>query len=120
MTQARSTSTELMFKSSSSGNREGADVASWGHSFRGVFGRAESQTRIVRNGDDQASGDCLQLRLLSSAAVVGGRRVTADGHASALSVFGPVEVIGTPSSCFFVPVIDHDPVGFDPILDAED
>src|SRR6202035_2434225 len=55
----------------------------------------------------------------SDAAVVCRSRVIADGHASALSIFVPVEVVGA-FRVLFLPVIYHHPIRLDAAVGADD
>jgi hypothetical protein len=88
------------------------------------FGCAQAQTQtgiffFNGIGDNQSSCDRVELRLLLFQAVVGGRRIGSDGHAFALTVFGPVEVIGA-FGVLFLPLVDLNPIGLDAAVGAED
>jgi hypothetical protein len=85
------------------------------------LGRAQAHAGTLFDGigDDQSSRNRIELRLLLLQAVVGGSRIGSDCHASALTVFGPVEVIGA-FGVLFLPLIDFDPIGLDAAVGGED
>lgn len=86
-----------------------------------VYRGADSEAGVAFDGvgNNETCWDRIQLSLFSSAAVVRSRCVGAGGHASALSVFVPVEVVGT-FSVLFLAVIHHHPIGLDPAIGADD
>jgi hypothetical protein len=86
------------------------------------FGCAQTQTDILifnGIGDDQSSCDRVECRLLLFQTVVGGRRIGSDGHAFALTAFGPVEVICA-LEVLFLPLVDYNPIELDAAVGAED
>ncbi len=86
-----------------------------------VYSRPNLKAGVVfdRVGNNETCRDCIQLPLLSNAAVVCSSPVGAYGYASAFSVFVPVEVVGA-FRVPLLPVIHHHPIGLDAAVGADD
>ena len=86
-----------------------------------VYCRPNSKTGVVVDGvrNHETCRARIQLSLFSNAAVVGGSRVIADGHASAFSIFVPVEAVGA-FLMLFLPVIHITQSGLDAAVGADE